>query len=70
MEIGERCVAYSEAIKKLRNKLTLTQTEFGELLGVSFTAVNRCEAGKLKPTTKLKRKLAAYFKKYDIEIDE
>lgn len=63
-------MACSEVIKKLCNKLTLTQTEFGELLGVSFATVNRCEAGKFKLTTKLKRKLAPHFKKYDIEIDE
>lgn len=49
-------MTYSEAIKKLRNKLILTQTEFGELFGVSFATVNRWEAGKFKPTTKLKRK--------------
>ena len=33
-------MTYSEAIKKLRHKLILTQTEFGELLGVSFATVN------------------------------
>lgn len=59
-----------EAIKKLRNKLILTQTEFGELFGVSFATINRWEAGKFKPTIKLKRKLAPYFRKYDIEIVE
>ena len=59
-------MTYSEAIKKLRNKLILTQTEFG----VSFATVNRWEAGKFKPTTKLKRKLAPYFEKYNIEVGE
>lgn len=63
-------MTYSEAIRKLRHKLILTQTEFGELLGVSFATVNRWEAGKFKPTTKLKRKLAPYFEKYDIEVEE
>lgn len=58
-------MTYSEAIKKLRNKLILTQTEFGKLFGVSFATVNRCwEGGKFKPTTKLRRKLAPYFEKY------
>lgn len=69
-EIGEHRMTYSEAIKKLRNKLILTQTEFGELFGVSFATVNRWEAGKFKPTTKLKRKLAPYFEKYNIEVGE
>ena len=63
-------MTYSEAIKKLRNKLILTQTKFGKLFDISFATVNRWESEKFKPTTKLKRKLAPYFKKYDIEIDE
>ena len=63
-------MTYSEAIKKLRSKLILTQTEFGELLGVSFATVNRWEGGKFKPTITLKRKLAPYFDKYGIEVDE
>ena len=63
-------MTYSEAIKKLRYKLILTQTELGELLGVSFATVNRWEAGKFKPTTRLKRKLAPYFEKYGIEVEE
>lgn len=54
----------------MRNKLILTQTEFGKLFGVSFATVNRWEGGKFKPTTKLRRKLAPYFEKYGIEVDE
>ncbi len=49
-------MSYAEAIKKLRNKMILTQTEFAELIGVTFGTVNRWESGKYKPTTKLKRK--------------
>ena len=63
-------MSYPEAIKKLRNKLILTQTEFGELFGVSFATVNRWETARFKPTTKLKRRLAPYFEKYGIEVDE
>lgn len=63
-------MTYSKAIKKLRNKLILTQTEFGKLLGVSFATINRWEGGKFKPTIKLRRKLAPYFEKYGIEVDE
>ena len=63
-------MTYHEAIKKLRSKLILSQTEFAELLGVSFGTVNRWESGKYTPTIKLKRKLAPYFEKYNIEIDE
>lgn len=63
-------MTYSEAIKKLRHKLILTQTEFSELLDVSFATVNRWEAGKFNPTTRIKRKLAPYFEKYGIEVEE
>lgn len=61
---------YSEAIKLLRKRMILTQTELATLLGVSFGSVNRWESGKYKPTTKIKRKLAPYFKKYSISLEE
>ena len=52
---------YSIMIKKLRNKLILSQGEFAELLGVSFSTVNRWENGKYEPTIKIKRKLHKMF---------
>lgn len=61
---------YPEAIKKLRNKMLLTQTEFACLLGVKFGTVNRWEAGAYEPTMKTKRKLAPLFEKYDIEVED
>ncbi len=61
---------YAEAIEKLRKKMLLTQTEFADLLGVSFGTVNRWENGKYEPTMKMKRKLVPYFKKYKIEVSE
>lgn len=51
---------YSNLIKELRNKMLLTQTEFADLLGVSFGSVNRWENGKYEPTIKAKRKLKFY----------
>ncbi|HAR47320.1 MAG TPA: XRE family transcriptional regulator [Firmicutes bacterium] len=63
-------MTYPEAIKKLRNKLILSQTEFAELLGVSFGTVNRWKFGKYTPTIKLRRKLASYFEKYNIKVEE
>ena len=61
---------YQEAIKKLRKKMILSQTEFAKELDISFATVNRWETGKYEPTIKAKRKLAPYFKKYKIEVDE
>lgn len=34
-------MTYSEAIKLLRKKMLLTQTEFTDKLGISFATVNR-----------------------------
>ena len=52
---------YSIMIKKLRNILILSQGEFAELLGVSFSTVNRWENGKYEPTIKIQRKLHKMF---------
>lgn len=60
---------YSKAIKQLRMKLLLTQTEFAELLEVSFESVNRWENGKNEPTMKVKRKIHTLLKENEIEVD-
>lgn len=62
-------MTYSEAIKILRRKMILTQTELAELLNVTFGTVNRWESGKYKPTTKIKRRLQPYFEKYNIKVE-
>lgn len=58
---------YGKMIIKLREKMIFTQTEFAQLLGVSFATVNRWETGKHEPTIKMKRKLKALFKEYKID---
>ncbi|MBO6261999.1 MAG: helix-turn-helix transcriptional regulator [Bacilli bacterium] len=63
-------MTYPEAIKKLRNKMLLTQTEFANLLGVKFGTVNRWEAGAFEPTMKTKRKLARLFKEHGIVVED
>lgn len=50
-------------VKKLRKKLILSQTEFAELLGISFETINRWENGKYEPTIKMKRELTKLCKK-------
>jgi DNA-binding XRE family transcriptional regulator len=62
-------MTYAEAIKKLRNKMLLTQMEFAEYLGVSFASINRWETGRFEPTMKIKRKLAPLFKEHGIEVE-
>ena len=48
---------YAKLVKKYREKQLITQEEFANLLGVSFSTVNRWENGKYEPTMKVKRKL-------------
>lgn len=57
---------YADLIKRLRKEMLLSQTEFAQLLGVSFASVNRWENGQHEPTIKIKRKLKGLFKEYKI----
>ena len=68
--MGFLTMKYNEAIKKVRLKMCLTQTEFGALFGVTFGTVNRWENDKFAPTIKMKRKLAPLFEKYRIELGD
>ena len=61
---------YNEAIKQIRLKMCLTQTEFGSLFSVTFGTVNRWGVGIHEPTMKIKRMLIPYLKKYKIEAEE
>ena len=60
---------YADAIKLLRERMLLTQTELAQKVGVAFISINRWENGHCKPTMKVKRKLAPYFDKYGIEVE-
>lgn len=60
---------YSAAIKALREKLLITQTELGEMLGVTFQTVNRWEKGHHKPAMKQKRRIRDLCMKNGIEMD-
>ena len=60
---------YSKVIKELRSKMTLSQVEFAQLLGVSFASVNRWETGKHEPTIKIKRKIKALMREYDVKAE-
>ena len=61
---------YAKLIKRLREKLILSQTEFAEILGVSFTTVSRWEKGVHSPTIKVKRKIVELCKANHIEMEE
>lgn len=61
---------FGKALKALREKLVLSQTEMAALLGVSYVSVNRWENGKHEPTYKIKRKILALCKKNNIQMGE
>ena len=48
---------YTACLKVLREKLLISQTEMGEMLGVSFATVNRLEKGHHEPSLRTKRKI-------------
>lgn len=60
---------WSQSVKKLREKMLLTQTEFAKKLGVSFASVNRWENAEHEPTMKVKRELMKLMKKYKVVED-
>lgn len=61
---------YKILVKKLREKMLVTQEEMAEILGVSFASVNRYENGKTVPTMKVKRKIVELCKKNKIVMKE
>lgn len=61
---------YSKIIKELRTKLILSQTEFAELLHISFTTVSRWEQGIHEPTIKAKRKIAELCRQNNISMED
>ena len=62
-------MVFSEEIKKLRQRLFMSQTAFAQELGVSYTTVNRWEMGRAKPTYKAMKLIDDYCKEKGIEFD-
>lgn len=60
-------IDYAEMILALRVKLNISQQQLGDMLGVSFSTVNRWEKGHHKPTLLAKERLKKLFKENNIE---
>ena len=58
---------YPTLVKKLRDKLIISQEELDKLLEVSFSKINCCENCHTEPTIKAKRKLFELYKENGIE---
>ncbi len=63
-------IDYAKTILKLRVKLNLSQQQLGELLGVSFSTVNRWEKGHHEPTLLIKERLKILFQEKGIDFEE
>lgn len=61
---------YGKALRALREKLLITQTELAQKLGVSYASVNRWENEKCEPTMKAKRQIKALCLKNGIGGNE
>lgn len=60
---------YPALVKKLRDKLIISQEELAKLLEVSFATINRWENGHTEPAIKAKRKLFELCKENGIEVE-
>jgi len=60
-------IDYAKMILALRVRMDISQKQLGEILGVSFSTVNRWEKGHHEPTLLTKEKLKNLFKRNGIE---
>ncbi len=63
-------MTYAKAIKLLRDRMLVSQTELASLLGTTQVSICRWESGKYEPSLKTKRQLKEYFIKYKINIEK
>ena len=59
----------AETLKNIRQQCLLSQKDFADALGVSFSTVNRWENGKTIPNYKDLKKISDYCRKQDIPFD-
>ena len=60
----------SEEIKNMRQSRLLSQEQFANELGVSFSTVNRWEKGKTLPTYKAMKSIEEYCKKFELDFQK
>lgn len=65
----ESCMDYQILIKKLRNSLIVSQVELANMLGVSYSTVNRWEKEHHEPTIKAKRRIVQLCKDNNIGLE-
>ncbi len=63
-------MAFSSEIKEIRQKCYLSQQDFADKIGVSFSTVNRWEKAKAIPNYQTMKRLLAYFKQVGVDYKE
>ena len=59
---------FSEEIKKIRQRLFITQENFAKEIGVAFSTVNRWEGGKAKPNLPAMKSIKEFCYKHDVDF--
>ena len=60
---------FSEKVLELRMQMQLTQTQLAEMLGVSYSSVNRWEGGHYEATKLVKSRFENLCKEHGINFD-
>lgn len=60
---------FSEMIKYIRKKSLLTQSAFADVLGVSFSTINRWENGKAVPQITMLKRINDFCVANNIPVD-
>ena len=63
-------IDYPATLLRIRAELNMSQTELAEMLGVSFTSVNRWENDKYQPTKVAKEKIRLICEEKNIKPKE
>ena len=61
---------FPEEIKRIRQRCFLTQEEFAKELKVTFSTVNRWEAGKAKPNLSTMKNIKEFCRMKDIKYSD
>lgn len=62
-------IDYPATILRLRATLNLSQMALAELLGVSYTSINRWENGKYEPTRMVKERIKLLCEENNVKIE-
>ena len=59
---------FPDEIRKIRQRLFMTQEDFAKEIGVVFSTVNRWEGGKSKPNLSAMKSIKEFCLKHDVDF--